>query len=354
MSDQERTHDATPLRLRRARQEGQIARSDDLASALSLGGGLLLLLWMGGGLLTSLGQGIRESLEQTTWSSAGLLSQVTLASRIVALTLVPLLLGCWAVAVASRLLQGGWVWVPSKLAPDISRITPHSGWSRIFSTQSATRTLMAALKATVVLAVAAGLLWHQRFTLAAFGSHSVALAGEMLGRTIARFSLQIAGCLAAMGLLDYFYQRWQLNQRLQMTDDERREELRAIEGDPQLIPHRRRFHQELRGGSAATAGAPRQVVLFNGHDGAVLLECRNGDFDSPWIVSIAEGADSEQLVVRSQREGIPLIEEPQLSRRDVRFLRAGGPLPARQFQSIATAWHHAVGNQAATQSPALS
>jgi flagellar biosynthesis protein FlhB len=243
----DKTQDPTPRRRQQARESGQVAHSQDLGSAVLLLGALGLLLFLGGALVVFLLEFLQSCLGGNAWQ-AGL---ETGGSRAAVLDgwraligglgqhLLPLLVGAMLLALASRWLQTGFIFLPGRLLPDFSRVSPGKGLSRIWSGENFSRLTFGLFKVTVIAAVGLSGAWSRRYEL-------TQLAGLDLPDLAARAwdvclwsCLEMGGALLALAALDYLYQRSRLESSLQMTPQEVREEMREQQGDPQIATRRR-------------------------------------------------------------------------------------------------------------------
>ncbi len=149
----EKKHEATPYRRMKAREEGQVPRSQDLASAILLLAGVLLLQYTGPKLIEILSDVFRDQFQQNLyWSSdpnTSLRNIVNIVSR-VGIGLLPLMLTLLVTAVVVNLAQSGILFLPDKLGFDISRIDPLKGFGRLFSLVNATRLGFGMLKIILV------------------------------------------------------------------------------------------------------------------------------------------------------------------------------------------------------------
>ncbi len=250
MSDSygDKIHPPTLRRRQQARAEGRVARSHDLAAALLLLGGLCALFWWGRDVVDYLGQLTRKQLggrvcltADSDLAVAWWNATVYGAGRVLA----PVLGLFVVVAVAGQLGQGGWLFLPHKLAADWQRVDPFRGLGRIFSASSLTRWMFGILKTAAVVAVAGGSLWAERQRLLQLGAWDVgpltAFACELLFWT----GFKLALALLAVGVLDYGYQRWRLERDLRMTTQELREELKGLHGVPLMTQRHHQLRRQL-------------------------------------------------------------------------------------------------------------
>ena len=243
----DKTQDPTPRRRQQARDSGQVAHSQDLGSAVLLLGALGLLLLMGGALLAFLVEFLRSSLGGNAWQ-VGLESGDPGAavvegwhSLIAGLgeRLLPLLVGAMLLALAARWLQTGFVFLPGRLLPDFSRVSPGKGFGRIWSGESFAKLLFGLFKIAVVAAVGLAGVWSRREELARLAGLDLPDLAASAWEVCLWSCLEMGGALLALATLDYLYQRSRLERSLQMTPQEVREEMRELQGDPQIAARRR-------------------------------------------------------------------------------------------------------------------
>jgi flagellar biosynthetic protein FlhB len=238
----------TPHRRQQARQEGHVAKSQDLGSAAMLLLGVGVLLMLGGGLVGFLLNYCRSQLggePVLTIDAESVASQWNATLWALGRCLLPILgLLCLA-GVAVNVLQTGWLFLPQKLSFNASRISPIRGWQRIFSVGGMVHLGFGTFKLIVVFTVAGVVLYNQRESLLGL----VALAPPELAAQMTQIvlwtALKIGAALLVLATLDYAYQRWRHEQDLKMTPQELREELKNLEGDPQLIARRKQAQRNL-------------------------------------------------------------------------------------------------------------
>jgi flagellar biosynthetic protein FlhB len=244
----------TPHRRQQARQEGQVAKSQDLGSAVMLLSGVVILMIFGGGLVGFFINYCRNQLGGQPWlvANADVVTaewNATLWS--LARYLLPILgLLCLA-GVAVNVLQTGFLFSPQRVSFDLSRISPIRGWQRIFSSTSVVHVGFGLLKLSVVLVVAGVVLYNQREALAGLVTLPPAALAAQMTQILLWTTLKIGAALLVLAILDYGYQRWRHEQDLKMTPQELREELKNLEGDPQLRARRKQMQRDLSVGPPA-------------------------------------------------------------------------------------------------------
>ena len=229
----------TPHRRQQARQEGHVAKSQDLGSAAMLLSGVGILMMFGGGLVGFFVNYCRSQLGGQPWLAANtefVAGQWNATLWTLARYLLPILgLLCLA-GVAVNVLQTGFLFLPQQVSFDLGRISPIRGWQRIFSSAGMVHLGFGLLKLTVVFAVAGVVLYNQREALLGLIALPPAALAAQMAQILLWTTLKIGAALLVLAILDYAYQRWRHEQDLKMTPQELREELKNLEGDPQQRP----------------------------------------------------------------------------------------------------------------------
>ena len=252
----------TPHRRQQARQEGQVAKSQDLGSAVMLLSGVVILMMLGGGMVGYFVNYCRSQLGGEAWLAANaefVSGQWNATLWTLARYLLPILgLICLA-GVAINVLQTGFLFLPQKVSFDLDRINPIRGWQRIVSWARLVHLGFGLLKLTVVFAVAGVVLYNQREALLGL----IALAPPALAAEMAQIllwtALKVGVALLVLAVLDYGYQRWRHEQDLKMTPQELREELKNLEGDPQLKSRRKQRQRDLAVERPASLSPPAET-----------------------------------------------------------------------------------------------
>ncbi|MBI5368454.1 MAG: EscU/YscU/HrcU family type III secretion system export apparatus switch protein [Planctomycetes bacterium] len=321
-----------------ARRAGRVARSSDLVGAVVLLGGLLLLRATGGEAVGALSALLVDGLSAGALpdDAAGVLDAGRAAAGIgrVAWASAPFALGLVAVALAINLLQVGILWSAEAVAPDASRLDPGAGLARIFSARSAVRGLASLLKVNLLVAVLVLTLSGEFGRLPALGSLPARDVGAAWAALAFSAGITGAGALLALGLLDYLYQWWEHERALRMTPQEAIEEIKLLEGDPQVKEQRRRARRSVavQGLVAAVDGA--LAVLRAAHGPAIALR-HDAASGLLRVAAKGDGLLAERLTARAREHGVPVIEADPLVRALYRAVEAGDDVPAAHYRAVA-------------------
>lgn len=311
----DRTEKPTAKRKRKARSDGQVAKTPELSGWLSILAVTVLLP----GALRSDGSRVTGLFVQATHVMAAPTSAGALAVMEAGLSqafdiVLPLAGLMLALGVVANVAQVGFLFSRKALTLQWSRLSPLQGIRRLFSPNTLWQLVKEILKLAVV-----GLLSYQFITAmihrligpqpAGLGA-VVAFTGSELLALVREVAL--AGILIAVG--DYAFQRRRMGKQLKMTKQEVKDEHRQSEGAPEAkraIRQKQRTLSRMRM-MAAVAGA--DVVVANPTHFAVALRYEPSRGQAPRVV--AKGADEVARRIReeAQRHHVPVVEDPPLAR----------------------------------------
>lgn len=331
----EKSHPATPQHRKKAQESGQSWRSPDFQAAAILV--LLFALWrwylpwaghqLGSIEIMALGQTVGNAFAP---QAAGVL--IT-AIRQMAWVLVPVAVPALVVGMGLGFLQSGFRFRPQSALPDLNRVNPASGLARMFSRQSLWEMVRGLLKLGVII-VSAGTLVAQQVTL--YPRLMAMPLGIMLQQAAAAIegvALRAALAFLAIGAFDIFYQRRQFEQKLKMSTQELRDEMKETEGDPRMRGRRREAMRRLaRGGLKAVRDAT--VVVTNPVHFAVALKWEEDRMSAPQVV--AKGSDELALRIRevAYQAQVPVVENPPVARA-LYLVPVGRPIFEEHYQVVA-------------------
>ena len=322
--DGDKSQEATPHRRQQAREEGHVAKSQDLASASLLVLGIATLILFGGALADYLIDYGRQQLGGEAWLSidagqASFLWNKTFFGM--APRLLPLFGLLFAAAVAVNLAQVGFLFLPDKLAPDFTRIDPVQGFQRVFSLPSVMRLAFALLKLAIVAAVAGVSLYNQREAILGLSRMAVGQIALFMAQILLWTALKVGAALLVLAILDYGFQRWKYDRDLRMTPQEMREELKNLEGNPLVIARRRQVQRQLAMHRLSDAVPKANVVVTNPTKLAVAIQYEIGDHGRP---------DRDRQGGGSDRRADPPIGLAERHSRRGAEAAGAGPVPSRQ------------------------
>ena len=331
----ERTEQPTPSRLREAREQGQVARSQDLSAAILLLGALLALNALGPGLFDAMLNMTREiGMSYVITPSSLDAWAARIGARAIA-AVVPFLLTLLVLAAIAHVGQTGLMYTPKKLVPDLQHLNPMKGLKRLFSTDSLMRTGMGLLKMAVVAAVAWSVISGSILSVLRSGGLEPLGVYYAATELMFMFALRLAVLLLVLGLIDYFYQRYRITEQLKMTKEEVRDEMKRMEGDPMIKARRRQVAQKLAMQRLRMDVPKADVVVTNPTEFAVALRYDEATMGAPRV--IAKGTDLLALRIRqiAQQAGVPIVQRPPLARALYASTEVGDEVPPKYYRAVA-------------------
>ncbi len=337
-SSQEKSLPATPQRLKKARDDGQVARSKDLSNLAVLGGGAMVLL-----ALAPMGfERLRTAMQtQLRFDQAVLAHPEQMFERLVHAVIqglslaIPLGLMVLAVAVFSMLVSGSWALSTKPITPDLSRLSLFKGFGRLFSRQQ----LVETFKLTGITAIVGVVAW--RF----IASHVEAFAGLLL-RPLETAIGQLASWMAMgvgmlllvvlfFAIIDVPTQRFLHAHRMRMSHQEVKREHKESEGDPHMKGRRRARQRELAQRNSITAVPKADLVVMNPTHYAVAICYDDATMRAPRVV--AKGVDLLALRIRDVAKGasVPVLQAPMLARALYAHGEIGEEIPSALYTAVA-------------------
>ncbi|HCR1907795.1 TPA: flagellar type III secretion system protein FlhB [Enterobacter kobei] len=337
-SDEDKTEDPTPQRRQKAREEGQIPRSKELTSLLMLLAGWSLIFISGENTAGQLAQLLHDGLvfdrlligDTTSMlhKSSGLLSMMLTA-------LLPLLLGLFIVAIASCTLIGGLHFSTKSLKFDITRLSPASGFKRLFSFQVLSELAKSLMKA-VLVGSACGLYFFTK------KSQFIRLVNESLSDSLSDSHILISHCLLVVIIAlvpmvgyDVFYQLMSNIKKLRMSRQEIRDEFKQSEGDPHVKGRIRQMRRSLAQSRMMQDVPKADVIVNNPTHYSVAISWKEGKMAAPTV--LAKGAGEIALRIREmgQQHKVPMLEAAPLARALYRHCEIGDPIPSELYGVVA-------------------
>jgi flagellar biosynthetic protein FlhB len=333
----DKQYDATPHRRQQAREEGHVPRSHDLASAVVLMGGLAAMLFFGRRLFEFLARFAKHQWRHADVDAdpGSFFAHAAATGAELARAMLPLLGIVLATAVVANLAQVGFLFLPQKLALDLSRINPLKGLERLFSLPSAARFGFGLFKVLVVGIVAGFSLWTQGGEILTLAEKSIEQIVLFLFQIAFWTSVKIATALTILALLDYFFQRWKSEQDLRMTHREIQEEMKTLQGDPQIIARRRAVQRQLALNRLSSTVPEATAVVTNPTELAIALKYDMETMAAPVVVAMGAGVIAQRIRRLALENGVPIVERKELARILYKEAEVGKTIPTEQFAAVA-------------------
>ncbi len=334
MASEEKTERATPWRRRKARERGQVARSQELTGAASLTAAVVVLFMARGRLLDCGRRMMAAYLQQAASEPAGAAALFEGALAWGMQLLAPVLVTTLVVALISNMAQVGFLFSLYPLRWDLNRLSPIEGLRRLFSVEGAAQAVKSILKFGVTLAVGWWAVRRQVAALVAVGRLSLPEALQVGMQSCWEVAMNCSAVLVVLGAADYGYQRYMHERRLMLSRPELKEELRETEGDPLVQARRRQQRRALLEGGITPQLPQASVVVTNPTHIAVALKY-NRQMEAPVVVAKGKGELARRIVHYARLYGIPVHEDKPLAQVLYKQAELGEMIPPALYRAVA-------------------
>ena len=334
----EKSQDATQHRRQQAREQGQVAHSNDLGSAAILMGALIVLALAGKPLLDYLAQLFTRQLGGDAWlvgSTDFVVARWNETLWGLGPVLLPILGLALGLAVLSHWAQVGLLFLPEKLIPDFTRIDPLKGLARLISLPSLVRLVFGLLKVGIVSAVAITAVYSHREQVLALAAMDVAQIAQFAWSLCFWTVFKIALALLILALIDYGFQWWQNEQEMKMSPQEIREEMRNLQGDPAIIARRRGVQRQIAMNRISKAVPAADVVVTNPTELAVALQYDPSTMAAPVVVAKGAGLMAQRIRRLALESGVPIVEKKPLAQALFKEVDLNHPIPNELYAGVA-------------------
>jgi flagellar biosynthetic protein FlhB len=333
-----KTEEPTQRRLDDARQRGDVAKSADLASWASFAGTAGVVAIAGGWMCQDVAHKLLPFIaqpDQFELANGGAV-EVARAALLAMTPAMAMVLGAGMVCgVAGNVIQHGFLWATEKLRPDLNKVSPMQGLQRLFGLDGLIQFLKQILKLVIVCSTAFVVLkphWHELMGLASMEPAGLLpLTADILRALV----FAVAVLLGAGAVLDWLWARQRFMQRMRMSREELKEDVRQSEGDPHVKAKQKQIRAERARRRMIQQVPKATVVVTNPTHYAVALRYEQGETDAP--VCVAKGLDRIALKIRevAAEHNVPIVEDPPLARALYATVELDEIIPVQHYQAVA-------------------
>jgi len=337
---EDKSHDPTPQKLKKAREKGEIARSTDLSVAAGYAGLVLALLVAGTQTVQSLGSGLMVLLDQPDRLAELMFSGGYQASfgRVLFGSIQSL--AVWFTLPAGAVLlsivaQRGLVFAPSKLQPRLSRISVIKNAKNKFGRSGLFEFFKSASKLFLYSICLSLFLRAKLPEMTGSIGTGPGLVVSLLARMCIEFMLIVLLIAAALGALDTLWQHKEHLRKNRMSRKEIVDETKDSEGDPHIKQQRRKRAQQIAMNQMMAEVPKGDVVIVNPTHFAVCLKWNRAPGTAP--VCIAKGVDEMAAAIRKSATiaGVPIQQDPPTARSLFATTELGQEIPEEQYRAVA-------------------
>ncbi len=336
-----KTEEATPRKLAEARKKGDVTKSPDVASTLSLMGAAAVILTAGGWFATSMAEQLLPFIARPHAMMGGLDAGAGVEIGARALWTAAPFLGAVMFATilggaGGNLAQSGLIFTAQKIKPDWSKVSPLKGLKRIYGPDGLVQFVKTLLKL-----VAVGVICWMVLKPHVRELENMAAMSPVLILPLAR-DLAVALMASAIVFLgftagaDYLWQRFRFAERMKMTKEELKEDYKQSEGDPHVKAKLKQIRAQ-RSRQRMMQNVPKAtVVVTNPTHYSVALRYEPSEGDAA-PVCVAKGVDALALRIRevAREHSVPIVENVPLARALYAAVDVDETIPREHFEAAA-------------------
>ncbi|MEA1883286.1 MAG: flagellar biosynthesis protein FlhB [Thermotogota bacterium] len=338
--DPDKTEKATPRRRQKAREEGQVSYSKDLAMAIVFLGVIVVLRII----IPMIYKGMEQMLAFfCTLPNMGNYREYTALGEYISLTgqdlmwgLIIVLLSGVVMAIVTGFAQTKGLLVFKKAFKfDLKKINPIEGFKRLFSLRSVIELLKNLAKLALLGFIGYSFInsiWPVLFLLP---DYSIEQSLIFLADSLYQMALRIALALIVLGFVDFFYQRWEFERDIKMSKKEVKDERKDIEGNPEIKRKQRQMMSEMSQRRMMGEVPSATVVVTNPTHLSIAIRFELDKMNAPLVV--AKGADNIAFRIReiAKEYNVPLYEDKLLARELYDRVEIGEEIPNDMYRAVA-------------------
>jgi flagellar biosynthesis protein FlhB len=329
-----RTEKGTPLRRQKAREAGQVPRSRELSSWVTM---FVVTMSIGGiaaGWLVPWRQFFSVALD--AGQPSALLSYPILVKTglVASLAAGPIIWMAFVVTTGTSFAQGGFVLAPEAIGFKLERLSPGTNIKRLFSLRGLLPLLRSLIPATYILWLAISMLRRDWQAIVHASQLSTgAMLHQLLGEA---YEIAWKSCLVMLvwSGLDYAIQRHDFEESMKMSKQEIREEMKDTLGNPTIRGRVRGLQRQMRRRFMLQSVARATVVVTNPTHYAIALQYTE-DMDAPVVLAKGRNLIAEQIKKAARWEGIPLVENKPLAQSLYKTVEVGQTIPPQLYNAVA-------------------
>ncbi|CAN5464744.1 EscU/YscU/HrcU family type III secretion system export apparatus switch protein [soil metagenome] len=335
----DKTEAPTPRRRMEAREQGNIARSPDIVAAALLIGVMYTLNATGGSLFRALRSLLTYVLSgDALWNVAGgdAWHTCVMAAKAIGVALAPLLIVAMGVAIVANVLQVGLFFSAKRLQPNLAALNPFKGVSKLLGGgQGFGHLVLNIIKVALIALVAYSAVHARMFDILTSQKLGFMQCFGLGAAVVYSVAIRVGILLLILAIIDYAYQRFRVEKKLKMSKQEVKDEMRRMEGDPQIKQRRRQLAMQRVMQRMKRDVPTADVVVTNPTHFAIALKYDKDNMHAPRV--LAKGADLLALRIReiAAEAGVPIVERAPLARALYKLVDVGQEIPEQFYSAVA-------------------
>ncbi|GHV89318.1 flagellar biosynthesis protein FlhB [Spirochaetia bacterium] len=342
--DEGRTEEPSEYKIRKAREEGRVAKSQELTGALVLLLPAVALLFLAPSML-------KTCVEMITFYFSRITELDPVNDRLMALAffqyfirlVLPIVLVSMVSAIFANLVQTGLLFTTKPLVPNFSKIVPHFGQyfqRTLFSVEGLFNFGKSVLKMIIIGGVAFVLIRSKIEELMNLQTASAWTGLTLVASIAVRMLIICAVLLLVLAIPDILFQRWKHKESLKMSLQELKEERKMYEGDPRIRQRIRQRMQEIMSRNMIANVPKADVVITNPTHFAVALEYNRDSMQAPQVTAKGQDEMAQRIKAIARENEVPIVENRPLARALYAETEVGDTVPLQYYEAVAAILSH--------------
>jgi len=339
MGDEDKQFEATPRKLEQARKEGQVVKSKDFSTAISLLVlfatiyGLSPFIW---DQITKLFVLCYEQIPNQHLSNIGLPYIFTITIVHTFLIIAPILFIAWLVAILADFMQVGPLVATAPLSPKLDKLNPTKYFKNIMSI----KTLFELFKNIMKVMILGWIGWSvyaahiQAILQLASIDNNFAVMMEF-GKLIVEFVFKASVAFLVISAADYMVTRWKFMKDQKMSFKEIKDEYKNTEGDPHVKQALRQRRMQMLQQGMMDSVATADFVVRNPLHIACALKYSADEMESPMLIAKGTELIAKKIIGIATEHGVPVIDNPAVARAIFRMVEINKLIPPDLYKAVA-------------------
>ncbi len=336
----QKTEEATAKQQRKFRERGQVAKSQDLASVVTIttGTAAMVAAWPNiSSSIVTLATGLLGRLDA---HGKGALVGLFAGKAIIGIV-APVAIPVMIMGIAAQLAQVGWAPSLKSMEPNFSKMNPFPKLRQLFFSGSTIIELLKSLvKVVVIGSLAVGVLTEELVDNGRLTGLAPAELISRLGTLALRIVIRVGIALACIAVIDLLIERYRHKDKMKMTKEQVKQERKDSEGDPVSRSRLRQKQRDVARGRMLESVATADVLVVNPTHYSAAIRYRMATDAAPVIVALGTGEMAARIRERARKSGVPVVSDPPLARALYSKGKTGSYIPADLYKAVAAllAW----------------
>ncbi len=334
----EKTEQPSARRINKARNEGNVIQSPDLAKGTGLVMSWLTLLIFGGWVYDNMFVSTRyifANLHSINFTNENISVFLGQGSFFLLKLILPFFVIAATTAIVTAVFEHGWNYTLKPVMPKMSKINPVTGFSKLFKVRALVEMLKGLLKVLIVGLAIWGIMSKELTEFQFMVDMTISdIFKKIMWATTVLFA-RVTFILLILGIADYFVSKYLYIKDLKMTKQEVKEEYKEQEGDPKIKQKMRQVALNMAYGMTVKNTKKATVLITNPTHFAIALQYEPETMSAPKVIAKGQRRVALRMREIATENNIPIVENPPLARALYRSAAIGQEIPGNFYQAVA-------------------